>query len=84
MPIFEETSGTSPDDPYNLNSWRASSWGRSWRMAWRFAWGYVRDTPFLDTDGTQPEDVFETGSGAGPTLYSSTSGTSPDNPYEEN
>lgn len=84
MPIYEETSGTSPEPIYENNSFTNSSWGRSWGISWGFSWGFVLDTPFLDTSGTSPEAIFGTGTGSGPFLYNSTSGTSPEEIYEEN
>ena len=84
MPIYEETSGTNPDALYDENSFRLSAWGVSWNMAWGFSWGFVPDTPFLDSSGSSPEDLYFTGSGSGATLYSETSGTSPEQIYEEN
>lgn len=84
MSLFEETSGTSGEDIYSNNSWRRSAWNKAWGIAWGFAWGFIQDTPFLDTDGSPADEIFEQNSGTSSDIFGTTSGSNPDPIYEEN
>ena len=57
--MYEETSGTSPEETFSTTSFRKSSWDSFWGVSWGFTWGYVDNRLFLDTHGTSPESIFE-------------------------
>ncbi len=83
--MYEETSGTNPDEIYGTSSVkRYSIWGFSWGNSWGLSWGSF-PIPYLNSSsGTNPDDIYESNSGSGPSLFAETSGTNPDDIYEEN
>ncbi len=83
MSLFEETTGTQPNPTYAFNSFRFAAWARSWGGSWRNSWGFTNPSPFPGTTNA-PSDPFESNSGSGGTQFIETSGTQPDNPFEEN
>jgi hypothetical protein len=84
MPIYEETTGANPDDIYNLSTPSFySTWGFSWGRSWGLSWDSF-PIPFYSSTTNAPGNPFEENSGAGSTLFASTTGTNPDPIYEEN
>lgn len=90
--IYEQTSGTSPDDIYGNNVLEQF-------FLLLETGGYLlletggrvllenssntRPQIFYESSGESPDPIYGTDSVTG-SLFENTSGTSPDNPYEEN
>lgn len=59
--IYEETSGTNPDDIYQINPLGSpSAWGEAWNIFWSNSWGFTRVTPpYSNTSGANPDIIYE-------------------------
>lgn len=58
--LYEETSGTNPDEIYDTNtSSTYSVWGFSWGNSWGLSWGSFLPPIYSSSSGTNPDPIYE-------------------------
>ena len=83
--MYEETSGTSPREIREDSATILTpSWGSSWGFSWGNSWGLLfYPSPYIDTTGNSSSAIYEVNSDELITLFGETSGTVPQQIYEE-